>query len=777
VSPKSKTKEVSSPNPIILDLLPLNHVLGLPGDELTFSLQNRELIQLVQKSHQQKKQLITTLQQSFNLDQKISIFGVVAEVIEIDPNEQQRLRFKLKFKQRAELTKITKKGKDYEAELKFAPKSQNIPKEEWQAFQDEVDQILKQLKVQINGNFSSTFKPEELDQWSAKLARALEFKLDDRVKLLEGWAIKKRIQTVMDLLNRYQKISGLRKQIRKKANDKIQKLNRDSLLEEEKKAIEFELNKGKRPTPPELQYLKDKIDVFIEPEEVKKVIDHEYEKLVRIGTGSPGASVIQDYLEILLDLPWNEQKQINPDWDRVEKGLRDSHFGLEKVKERILRYLAVTLLSKKPMGNLLCLVGPPGVGKTSFAKAIAEALELPFIKKSLGGVRDESEIRGHRRTYVGAMPGRIIQGLRKAGCSNPVFLLDEVDKLGRDHRGDPSDALLEVLDPEENHQFSDHYIELDFDLSKVFWVLTANREENIPAPLRDRLDIIRFSGYTHHEKMNIAKNYLTQKSMDKLGLEDFKFELKDPVIDKIIRHYTREPGVRELSRKISNLAQQLALDQVRSSRKKTKWSPPQKLLKQVFGPPLYQKPNWTKRQWTPGVMAGLAYTTFGGTVMRMECSRHEGKGQLKLTGKLGEVMQESAHTAFSFLKNNCSKLELDPADFKDFNYHIHIPAGATPKEGPSAGIALGLLLYSCISEKSCRPFWALTGEITLHGKAMAIGGVKEKILAAQQESFEGVMLPKSNQPQIEDLESEAWISLEVRYIDSFWDALRWLFPN
>ena len=557
-------------------LLPLNQVIGLPGDEHSFSLNNKDLIQLVRDSLKNKKEVVTTLQQPFSLEKECSVFGVKAIIIETEEIDRSKLRFKLKFLEKVEITQLNKVERNLEANIHLAPKQREPKNEDWAAFTDEIWNTLKKMKGQINLEAIPTqVTPLELDFWSATIARVMEFKHEDRVQLMNGWAFKKRMQTLLTLVTKYHRVHSLRKQIRKKANDKIQRINRDALLEEERKAIEHELHRGKKNIPPELQYLKDQIDQFQGTEEALKVLEHEFEKLMRIGTGSPGSSVIQDYLEAILDLPWNVTKDINQDWDDVEKTLLNSHFGLQKVKDHILRYLAVALLSQKPSGNILCLVGPPGVGKTSFAKAIAEALQLPFIKKSLGGVRDESEIRGHRRTYVGAIPGRIMQGLRKAGCSNPIFLLDEVDKMGRDHRGSPADALLEVLDPEDNHRFSDHYIELEFDLSKVFWVLTANSEDHIPGPLRDRLDIIKFSGYTQNEKLSIAKNYLTTKSMKKLGLDQFQLNLSESVIKKIIHHYTREPGVRDLSRKISSLAQHMALQQVRGGRRK-KWSPPQK---------------------------------------------------------------------------------------------------------------------------------------------------------------------------------------------------------
>jgi len=364
--------------------------------------------------------------------------------------------------------------------------------------------------------------------------------------------------------------------------------------------------------------------------------------------------------------------------------------------------------------------------------------------------------------------------LRKAKCANPVFLLDEIDKLGKDHRGDPASALLEVLDPEENHAFSDHYLELDFDLSKVFWVLTANNESEIPSALHDRLEIIRFSGYTETEKIHIAKDYLTSRCMEKQGLGSAKLKLSDQVIRKVIRQYTREAGVRELQRRISNLVQYLALEKVRGKKSRS-WTIGVRSLKEALGPAQHEKPRWVKSSWHEGIMAGLAFTSYGGTVLRMECTTLSGKGELKLTGKLGEVMKESAHTALSFLINHSERLNIETSKWKDVDFHIHIPAGAVPKEGPSAGLGIALLLYSAMTGQKCRPFWALTGEITLHGKVLAIGGVKEKLLAASQEGFQGVLLPEPNEADVEDIRLNELKKMDLRYVKTFWEALDHLF--
>jgi ATP-dependent Lon protease len=757
------------------DLLPLNNIVGFPAEELIFTLSNGELIRLVQKHHEAKTNLMTLCQSHFKTGQAVSLFGVMAEVLELELLDSGKLRFRLLFKERKEITWIEKSEDRYICWSRILQR--RVPNDvEKHALQEEIAEALKLISASVPSLLLKVELSEgTFDIECGKVAKALEFNLEDRLALLQGWSLRNRAQGLLEAIQKYGQIQQMRRQIKQKTQDRLKRLERDSFLAEEKKIIDQELNKGQKNCPPEFQSLQDRIGDFKAPLEVLDVLNKEFARLLRTGMHSPHASTIQDYLETLLELPWKKELQPSKEWAKVESVLKDSHFGLETVKERILRYLSVVSLTGHQPGCILCLVGPPGVGKTSFARAIAEALGLPFVKKSLGGVRDESEIRGHRRTYIGSMPGRIVQGLRKSGCSNPVFLLDEVDKMGNDHKGDPSSALLEVLDPEENSRFSDHYVELDIDLSRVFWVLTANSEENIPGPLRDRLEIVRFSGYTENEKLHIAKDYLSQRNMEKHGLGDYRLRLSDGVLLKVIREYTREAGVRELNRRLSNLVQYLALKQVQAP-KRQPWTLGQNRLHDAFGSANHQKPAWQTSAWVPGVIAGLAWTAVGGTVMRLECISHEGKGQLKLTGKLGEVMQESAHTAFSFLKTQSQKLGVEAKFWLEQDYHIHIPSGAVPKEGPSAGLGLALLLASLATGRRCEPFWAMTGEITLHGRVLAIGGVKEKLLAAQQEGFKGVLLPLANKGDVEDLQLEELQKLELVYVNSFWEAYKVLFP-
>lgn len=768
-TPKERANRVEE-----VRVLPLNNVVGLPGEELTFSLTNGELITTIEESHAENAPLFTICQHLIRVEKTTSQFGVLAEVVDILSSDRQKIRFKLRFASRREAVAITRKGKELRAKVRVLLRRPPAPKA-IQAATQEAMSLVKAIGINIpwEGDVPD-LSLKELDRFLKSVTRPLEFTLEDRIACLQGWSHGGRISTTLELLRKYQEVHTIRGQLRQRTTDRIRKMERDAFLTEEKKIIEAELGKGQKNCPPEFQDIKDSIRAFTGPEEVKEALEKEFERLLRTGSHSPHASTIQDYLETLLDLPWGLEEQPNPDWKEVERLLSESHYGLHLIKDRLLRYLSVVALTGRQPGMILCLVGPPGVGKTSFARAIAEALNLPFVKKSLGGVRDESEIRGHRRTYIGSLPGRIIQGLRKAKCANPVFLLDEIDKLGNDHRGDPASALLEVLDSEENHAFSDHYLELDFDLSKVFWVLTANNESEIPSALMDRLEIIRFSGYTETEKIHIAQDYLTRRCMENQGLGNAKLKLSDQVIRKVIRQYTREAGVRELQRRISNLVQFLALEKVRGKKGRA-WTIGVRSLGEALGPALHEKPRWTKSSWHEGIMAGLAFTSYGGTVLRMECTTLSGKGELKLTGKLGDVMKESAHTALSFLINHSKRLGVEESRWNEVDFHIHIPAGAVPKEGPSAGLGIALLLYSAMTGKKCRPFWALTGEITLHGRVLAIGGVKEKLLAASQEGFQGVLLPDPNEADVEDIRINELEKLNLLYVKTFWEALTHLF--
>lgn len=759
-----------------IPILPLNSIIGLPGDTIAFNLSNTQLIQIVKQAYKKNSSLFTSCSELLR-NTKNGVFGVIAEIIEINEQDTKKFKFKLKFSKRVELINIKKSKGISLGEVRKLTRNPTVKREELKAWDDEVVTLLNDIKEYIEFELpDETLTIEGFDHYVSHLATRLDFKHEDRLLFLEGWSIKRRVYLLVEVLTKLLTTLKIRKQLREKTTAKINKLERHAFLQEEKKIIDGELNKsGRSSVPPEYQELETQIKNTNLPLDVREVVEKEFTKLCRSGLSSPHSSTSYDYIETVIQLPWNKLSEENNQWNDVESILSESHFGLETIKDRILRYLAVHHLSKTPQGSIICLVGPPGVGKTSFARAIASALGRPFIKKSLGGVRDESEIRGHRRTYVGSMPGRILQGIKKVGVSNPVFLLDEVDKIAEDHRGNPADALLEVLDIEENKHFSDHYLEMEFDLSKVFWVLTANNESKIPFALRDRLEMIHFNSYTIDEKLHIASQYLIQKNLKRFQLENISVDITEDILRKIILSYTREAGVRDLDRKIAALIQECALTQLRKTKKQKKWKVTQAILKKTLGHSEIKRSKWIKSTWAPGVMAGLAWTMYGGSVLKMECSVIPGSSKFKLTGKMGEVMKESAHTAYTFIKNHAKKLGLEKEDFEKKDFHIHMPAGAVSKEGPSAGLGIALLLYSALKQEKAKAFWALTGEISLHGKVLPIGGVKEKILAAKQQGFSGVVLPKANEVEVKDIPYKDIEQIEIIYVSTFWDAFKIFF--
>ncbi len=513
------------------------------------------------------------------------------------------------------------------------------------------------------------------------------------------------------------------------------------------KAIQKELGDKEGKTG-EIEVLNEKIEEAEMPEHIKETALKELDRYEKVPSSSAESSVIRNYIEWLISLPWTKATKDDLNIHKAEKILNRDHHGLEKVKERVLEYLAVQQLTNSLKGPILCLVGPPGVGKTSLAKSIASSLNRNFVRISLGGVRDESEIRGHRRTYVGAMPGRIIQGMKKAGTINPVFLLDEVDKMSNDFRGDPSAAMLEVLDPEQNHNFSDHYIEETYDLSKVMFVATANNLGSIPGPLRDRMEIISIAGYTEIEKLHIAKDHLLPRQLENHGLLKTQLQIREEALTKIIRYYTREAGVRSLERQLAGICRKTAKIIVSGDKKRVVIS--EKNVEEFLGKTMFHY-GQAEVENQVGVANGLAYTSVGGDTLQIEVSLSPGKGKLILTGKLGDVMKESAQAAFSYVRSKTEKLQIDANFHEKYDIHIHVPEGAVPKDGPSAGITIATALISALTNRPIRKEVGMTGEITLRGRVLPIGGLKEKSLAAHRAGLTKIIIPQNNEKDIDDI--------------------------
>ena len=613
------------------------------------------------------------------------------------------------------------------------------------------------------------FNMGEPSQLTDLIATNLPVPIADRQKLLADNNAASRIKTLMEFLNREHEVLKLGNKIQSKVNETFSRTQREIYLREQLKTIQQELGEDD-PLTAELLELEKKLDKARLPEEARKAADKELERLKAVPSASPEHGVIRTYLDVMAELPWNKGTEDHLDILTAQKILDKDHYGLEKVKERILEYLSVLKLKKDMKGPILCLAGPPGVGKTSLGKSVARALGREFVRMSLGGMHDEAEIRGHRRTYIGAMPGRIIESLRRCGANNPVFMLDEIDKVGNDFRGDPASALLEVLDPEQNSTFHDHYLDVQFDLSKVMFITTANILDTIPGPLRDRMEVIRLPGYTLLEKVQIARRYLVPKAITEHGLKRTQIKFTPDVIEAIIGGYTAEAGVRNLERQIANVCRKVARGFAEGKNRPVEVTP--RKLKGFLGPVKIEK-DVAENEAMPGVVTGLAWTPYGGDILFIEATRMAGKGQLILTGSLGDVMKESARAALSYLKSNASTFKLDEELFARSDIHIHVPAGATPKDGPSAGVAIALSLLSMLLDKPVRPDLAMTGEITLRGRVIPVGGVKDKVLAAARAGIKHIMLPEKNKVDLDEIPADVKKKLTFKTVKNIDQALRY----
>ncbi len=596
----------------------------------------------------------------------------------------------------------------------------------------------------------------------------INVELTERQQILEAVDIGARLEQLTSLLNREADLLELGSKIQSEAKSEMDKAHRDYYLRQQLKAIRKELGEEDQYAV-EIDEVEEKLLEKALPDEVREEATRELSRLKTIPPQAAEYVVARTYLDWILVLPWLEGSEDNLDISHARKVLDEDHYDLDNVKERILEYLSVRKLKEEMKGPILCFVGPPGVGKTSVGKSIARAVGRKFIRMSLGGVRDEAEIRGHRRTYVGALPGRIIQGMRKAGTNNPVFMLDEVDKLGMDFRGDPAAALLEVLDPEQNFSFSDHYLDLPFDLSKVMFITTANILDPIPPALKDRMEIIRLPGYTLPEKLAIAKQFLIPKQFAEHGLGKRRLRIGASALKEIISRYTREAGVRNLERAIATICRKTARQIVEEKVKKIAVTK-KNLVDYLKAPPFY--PETAGRKSEVGIATAMAWTAVGGVILFIEALKMPGKGELILTGQLGDVMQESARAAYSYVKAHAKELGIDPEAFDRYNIHIHVPAGATPKDGPSAGVAMATALASVLSGRPVRHDLAMTGEITLRGKVMPIGGVKEKLLAAVRAGIPSVLFPEENESDVLEIEPEHRDKVAVTYASTIGDVLK-----
>lgn len=676
--------------------------------------------------------------------------GTIAKINQMLKLPNGTIRVLVEGLERAEIIDYVDEDKEYEITYRKLEEVSGDEHEEEALMRQLLDQFEQYIKVSrkiTKETLATVADVDEPSRLSFMIASHLPIKVKEKQTILEIDAIKERMHYLLTILSNEKKVLDLEQKIGKRVQTSMEQTQKEYYLREQMKAIQKELDESDGKLSENEQLREDIIERNM-PEKVTESALKELERYERVPQSSAESSIIRNYLDWLIALPWNETTEDAIEIDQAQKILNQDHYGLDKVKERILEYLAVQKLTNSIKGPILCLVGPPGVGKTSLAKSIARSIGRKFVRISLGGVRDEAEIRGHRRTYIGAMPGRIIQGMKRATTVNPVFLLDEIDKMSNDFRGDPSSAMLEVLDPEQNHNFSDHYIEETYDLSNVLFVATANYVNNIPGPLLDRMELISIAGYTEHEKLHIAKEHLIPKQLKENGLQKSTLQIRDDALLELIRKYTREAGVRSLERTIATLCRKAA--KVIISGKQKRVVVTLKRLEEILGKPLYRY-GQMEHEDQVGAATGLAYTAVGGDTLSIEVTHYKGKGELKLTGKLGEVMQESAQAAFSYIRSRTEQLKIDPDFYKKYDIHIHVPEGATPKDGPSAGITMATALVSALTGRAVRKDVGMTGEITLRGRVLPIGGLKEKSLSAHRAGITTIIIPADNERDIEDI--------------------------
>ncbi|WP_100011971.1 endopeptidase La [Lentibacillus sediminis] len=739
---------------IQLPLLPLRGLLVFPSMVLHLDVGRDKSVAALEKAMMDDQIIFLAAQKKVNLDEPepedIYHIGTAAKVNQMLKLPNGTLRVLIEGLYRGEITRYTEQDELFQVEITEMEDVHSDPNEEealMRSLMEQFEQYTKLSRKISQETFATVSDIDDAGRLADIITSHLSLKIKDKQELLEIQKIKQRLQYLIRIISNEQKVLDLENKIGKRVKNSMEKTQKEYYLREQLKAIQKELGENDGKTG-EVGQLQEKIEQSDMPESVRKVAEKELGRYEQVPQSSAESSVIRNYLEWLLALPWTEKTRDAIEIEQAEKILDEDHYGLDKVKERILEYLAVQKLTNSIRGPILCLVGPPGVGKTSLAKSIARSINRKFVRASLGGVRDEAEIRGHRRTYIGAMPGRIIQGMKKAGTINPVFLLDEIDKMSNDFRGDPSSAMLEVLDPEQNSNFSDHFIEETYDLSNVLFIATANYVTNIPGPLLDRMELISIAGYTEVEKLHIAKEHLLPKQLKENGLKKSNLQIRDEALLKLVRTYTREAGVRNLERQLATLCRKAAKLIIGEEKKRVIVT--EKSLEELLGKPLYRY-GMMEREDQVGAATGLAYTSAGGDTLSIEVSHYPGKGKLTLTGKLGDVMQESAKAAFSYIRSRAEELNINPSFHEIYDIHIHVPEGATPKDGPSAGITMATALVSALTGRPVKKEVAMTGEITLRGRVLPIGGLKEKSLSAHRAGISTIIIPADNEKDIDDI--------------------------
>ena len=762
------------PMPAELPLLPLRNTVLFPGVVIPITVGRDKSIKAVTDAYKADK-LIGVVSQKDSLVEEPIVsdlvnIGTIAKILKLIKMPDGGTTVIIQGKKRFKIDEITTEDPYFKAKITVLVEDELKDDNDFEAMVSSIKELASQI-IQLSPNMPSeaTIILKNIEN-PAFLIHFVSSNLNSNIlekqKLLEIQNLKTRAEVLLNLLQTELQYAELKNKVTNKTRAELDKQQKDYFLQQQLKAIKEELGGD---NVAEIKEMQKKAETKKWPAAAKDLFEKGVEKLERMHPSTPDYSVVYNHLDLMLDLPWEDYTKDQYDFKKAKKILDHDHYGMEKIKQRILEYLAVLKLKGDMKSPILCFVGPPGIGKTSLGKSIANAINRKYVRVSLGGLHDESEIRGHRKTYIGAMPGRILQSIRKVKSSNPVMILDEIDKVGTDFRGDPSSALLEVLDPEQNNNFYDNYLELEYDLSKVLFIATANNLQNIQPALRDRLEIIDLSGYAIEEKIEIAKRHLIPKQKEAHGLKDVSFKISDAVLAKIIADFTRESGVRELDRQLASVMRKLA----REYAEKGKLKPTVSIndIEKILGNSRYSNEMY-KTANMPGVAVGLAWTYVGGDILFIESATSDnGKGDLKLTGNLGNVMKESASTALSYLQSNAKKYGIDPESFYKKNVHIHVPEGAVPKDGPSAGITMMTALASSFTGRRVKPYMAMTGEITLRGQVLPVGGIKEKVLAAKRSGIREIIMSAQNEKDVNEINPNYIKGLKVNYVKTMQQVL------
>ncbi|OQW94327.1 MAG: endopeptidase La [Beggiatoa sp. IS2] len=762
-----KTSQISEEQRVILPVLPLRDVVVYPHMVIPLFVGREKSVHALEKAMAENKLILLVAQKNAADDDPgihdIHYIGTVASILQLLKLPDGTIKVLVEGERRGQITNFLSVDDLFVAQIMLL-QSEKADEKEIEVLSRSVmsyfDQYIKLSKKVPPEILSSLSSINDASRLADTIAAHIAIKIEEKQKILEIVNIRERLEHLISLMESEIDLLQVEKRIRKRVKGQMEKSQREYYLNEQMKAIQKELG-DLEDVPNEIEELSRKIEAAGMPKEAKTKVENELNKLKMMSPMSAEATVVRNYIDVMVNVPWKKRTKISHDIAKAEAVLEGDHYGLEKVKERIVEYLAVQQRVKKLKGPVLCLVGPPGVGKTSLGQSIARATNRKFVRMSLGGVRDEAEIRGHRRTYIGSMPGKIVQNLSKIGTRNPLFLLDEVDKMAMDFRGDPSSALLEVLDPEQNNTFNDHYLEVDYDLSEVMFVATANTL-NIPSPLLDRMEVIRLPGYTEDEKLNIAMHYLVQKQIRNNGLKDSEINIGESAIRDIVRFYTREAGVRNLEREIAKICRKVVKEIIlNGARKKTLVTA--RNTEKYLGVQRFRYGR-AEEQDRIGQVTGLAWTEVGGDLLTIEAAVMTGKGKLTHTGQLGDVMQESIQAAMSVVRGRSEALGIDIDFYQKFDLHIHVPEGATPKDGPSAGVGMCTAIVSVLTDIPVRADVAMTGEITLRGEILPIGGLKEKLLAALRGGIRTVLIPEENKRDLQEIPENIKKNLDIRPI-------------